>query len=191
MKLKKGLLFFLFLPFSLLFSFSAFAVESPHILEIRSSIGGVDSSNEEGATTEELNDISSGHLNYAYHYKIHENFFLGIEKSSGDTDFFIGVSDLFTDSKLDYDVINLVATGRVFVSQRNQLYAKMMSSHYDFEVMDDGEVVGSDDGSDFSYGVGWRYTWDFGLGTSFGFDSMSLGSDIRINSMSLGLHYEF
>jgi len=168
-----------------------FAVESPHIVELRGALGGVDASIEEGSTTEELNDISTGEGSFGYHYRFHDNFSLGIEKTYGDTESFVEISDAFTDSELEYDITSLVLTADISLTKRNKLYLRLLASSYDYDVFDDGEVVGSSDGSEFSYGFGWSYRWDSGFGLSLGVDSRSLGQDVEIDTISYGVSYQF
>lgn len=172
-------------------TFSSYAVESPHRIEFRAVFGSVDSSIEQGSTTEELNDLSSAHVGFAYNYIVHENFAIGFEKMSGDSDSFVEFSDLFTDSKLDYDLLNLVAIADFSVSKRNELYAKLIASKYDYDVIDDDEVVGSADGTDYGFGFGWRYTFDFGLGLSAGYESISMGDDVDFTGITTSVSYQF
>lgn len=174
-----------------LFTCAAQAVEAPHQVEVRGVFGGVDASVAKGSSTERLNDVSTGHFGLSYSYAIHHNFTLGIEKLSGDTESFVEITDLFTDSKLDYDLLNLVALARYPVTQRGTVYAKVMATKYDYDVFDDGKVVGSGDGNDIGFGVGWRYTFDSNISLSLGFESMSMGDDIDLRGISWSVGYRF
>lgn len=186
--MKKGPVFVLLLSS---FASTIQAVEAPHMIELRGVLGSTDTSVEKGSSTEELKDLSSGHFGLGYSYAFHHNFTIGIEKLSGDSDSFVEISDLFTDSKLDYDLINLVALARYPVTPRGTVYAKVMAVSYDYDVFDDGEVVGSGDGSDLGFGIGWRYTFDSNIGLSVGYESMSLGDDIDLRGVSLSASYRF
>lgn len=171
--------------------FSSVAAESPHRIEARGALGSIDASSKQGSSTEELNDLSTGHIGIAYNYKLHDNFSVGIERLSGDSEVFVEISDLFTDSKLDYDLINFVGLAEFAVSERNELYGKLIAYRYDYDVIDDGEVVGSGDGSSIGFGIGWRYTFDLGVGVSMGYESISLGDDVDIRGISWALSYQF
>lgn len=186
--MRKRLVFAALLSFT---SVSAQAVETPHTVELRGVFGIVDASIKKGSTTEELNDLSSGHYGVSYSYAIHNNFTLGIEKYKGDSEAFIEISDLFTDSKLDYDLLNIVATARYPMSPRGNLYGRLFTTKYDYDVYDDGKVVGSDSGSDIGFGIGWQYTFDSNFEFSLGYESMSMGSDIDLSGVSWSLGYRF
>lgn len=171
--------------------FSSLAAESPHRLELRGALGTIDAARQQGASTEELNDLSTGHIGIAYNYKVNKNFSVGIEKQSGDSEVFIEISDLFTDSKLDYDLTNIVGLAEFALSERNEVYGKLIAYRYDYDVIDDGEVVGSGDGSSIGFGIGWRYTFDLGVGVSMGYEAISLGDDVDIRGISWALSYQF
>lgn len=187
--MKKGSVFVLLL--SSLLACSVQAVEAPHTVELRGVFGSTDTSVKKGSSTEQLNDLSSGHVGLGYSYAFHHYFTIGIEKLSGDSDNFLDLSDLFTDSKLDYDLLNLVALARYPVTPRGTVYAKVMAVNYDYNVFDDGDVVGSGDGNDLGFGIGWQYTFDSNIGLSVGYESMSLGDDIDLRGVSVSVSYRF
>ena len=171
--------------------FSSLAEESRHRLEARGVLGTIDASKEQGSSTEELNDLSTGHIGIAYNYKLNKTFSLGVEKLSGDSEVFVEISDLFTDSKLDYDLVNIVGLAEFAISERNEVYGKLIASQYDYDVLDDGQIVGSNDGSSVGFGIGWRYTFDLGVGVSMGYEAISLGDDVDIRGISWALSYQF
>ncbi|USD38951.1 porin family protein [Ferrimonas sp. SCSIO 43195] len=168
----------------------AVANTSSHSVEYQMDFSVMDSDRSD--ITHELNDVGSAHNTLSYRYAVTDWMSVGVGYLWGDSDdFALFPVDAFTDSKLEYQGIQYSVRLQLPLSQRNRLYLQANGLDFDYDVFDDGEVVGSDDGFDFGLSAGWRYEWDIGLGMKVGYDYQKLGDHIDIKGISVALSYRF
>lgn len=165
------------------------AQESPHVIGVQVDFSGIDTENNDN--TRELNDITTAHYTLSYQYHINENFAVGAGYLNGDSNSFTSIVDIFTDSKLDYDALMISAKAQYLISKRNSFYIQLNALQYDFDIIDDNKTVYSDDGTDFGYSIGWKHQYDMGIGLKIGYDVLNLGSNIKINGVSVEASYRF
>jgi long-subunit fatty acid transport protein len=168
----------------------AFANEKPHAIGLEYSYSDINNgSNEE---TSDLNDSITTHYSYSYQYQMAEDFSIGLGYLKGDSSRADGfLIDIFTDSKIDYSAILLSAKVNYPVSKRNSVYLKVSAIQYDYDVVDDNEVVYNEDDNDFGFSLGWGYEFDNGIGINAGYEILNLGKHIDIKGFNAGISYRF
>lgn len=165
-----------------------FAQDNPHVIGLQADFGEL--STKANKNTEKLDDISTTHYTLSYQYSLNENFSVGAGYLTGDSSSFIAIFD-FNDSELEYSAFMLSAKAQYPISKRNSLYLQLNALQYDYDILDKDKTVFNDDGSDFGYSFGWKYQWDMGLGLKVGYDVINLGSDIKLNGISIETSYRF
>jgi hypothetical protein len=121
-----------------------------------------------------------------------EHILIGLSYLKGDSSHADGiVVDIFTDSKIDYNAILLSVTANYPISKRNYLYVVANAFQYDYDVIDDDEVVYNEDGNDFGFSFGWMYQFDNGIGIKAGYEVLNLGEHIDIKGFNTGISYRF
>lgn len=175
-------------------SLSAWSQESspqftPHIIGIQTSVGAIDT--KENENTQKLNDITSFHYNISYQYQFNDYFSAGIGYLNGDSEAFTSIVDVFTDSELEYTAFMLSARAQYPFTKRNSIYLQLNSLQYDYDIIDDNKTEFSHDGSDFGFDIGWKHQYDMGLGLKLGYEILNLGSFIKIKSINAELSYRF
>jgi hypothetical protein len=101
------------------------------------------------------------------------------------------IVDIFTDSKMDYSAIQLSAAVNYPIIAKHYLYLKVNALQYDYDIVDDNEVVYNEDGNDFGFSLGWMFKFDNGIGINAGYEVLNLGKNIDIKGFNIGLHYRF
>lgn len=176
----------------------AVANEKTHAISFEYSYATVDNGSDE--KTADLNDLFTSHIAYSYQYNITEYFSIGLGYLKGDSSKTDGLIidlytdsniDLFTDSKIDYRSILFSASANYPISKRNYLYLKVNALSYDYDIVDDNEVVFNEDGHDFGYSLGWKYKFDNGIGLNTGYEVLNLGEYIEIVGVKIGVSYYF
>ena len=165
-----------------------FAQDNPHVIGLQADFGEL--STKANENTEKLDDISTTHYTLSYQYSLNENFSVGAGYLTGDSSSFIAIFD-FNDSELEYSAFMISAKAQLPISKRNSLYVQLNALQYDYDILDDDKTIFNDDGSDFGYSFGWKYQWDMGLGLKVGYDVINLGSDIKLNGISIETSYRF
>jgi long-subunit fatty acid transport protein len=167
-----------------------FANEKPHAIGLEYSYSDINNGSDE--ETSDLNDLITTHYSYSYQYQMADNFSIGLGYLKGDSSNADGIIiDIFTDSKIDYSAILLSAKVNYPVSKRNSVYLKVNALQYDYDVVDDNEVVYSEDDNDFGFSFGWGYEFDNGIGINAGYEVLSLGKHIDIKGLNAGIGYRF
>jgi hypothetical protein len=175
---------------SFFISASTQAEESPHRVGIEYSYASVDKRSTE--ETSELNDVFTSHYAYTYQYEVAEYFSMGLGYLKGDSSDAEGIIiDLFTDSKIDYSALLISAEVDLPISERSYLYLKVSALQYDYDIIDDNEIVYNNDGNDWGYAFGWIYEFDNGLGIKTGFETLNFGKNITIKGINAGISYRF
>ena len=175
---------------SLFLSSAAFAGDNSHSLGLGYSYSSIDNINDED--TSELNDLFTSHFSFSYHYNLNTYFSVGVGYLNGDSSNADGVFlDSFTDSKIDYNSSFLSAIINYPLTKRSSLYLKANAMSYGYDIIDDNKTFYKEEGSDFGYGLGWRYVTDSGIGLDFGYEVLNLGSRIEIEGFSAGVSYNF
>jgi len=168
----------------------ALANEKSHSINFEYSYSDIN--NGSGEETSDLNDLVTSHLAYSYQYSVTEYFSIGLGYLKGDSSKADGIIiDIFTDSKIDYSSIMLSALANYPISKRNYLYLKVNALQYDYDIVDDNEVVFNEDGNDFGYSLGWMYKFDNGIGLNAGYEVLNLGKHIDIKGINVGISYHF
>ena len=168
----------------------ALANENPHAIGLEYSYSDINNGSAE--ETSDLNDLITTHYSYSYQYQMTENFSIGLGYLKGDSSRADGfIIDLFTDSKIDYSAILFTAKANYPVSIRNSVYLKVNAIQYDYDVVDDNEVVYSEDDNDFGFSLGWEYEFDNGIGINAGYEVLNLGKHIDIKGFNIGISYRF
>jgi hypothetical protein len=166
------------------------ANETPHKVGLEYSYSSIDNSSAED--TSDLNDLFTSHYAYSYEYKIAEHISLGLGYSKGDSSNAEAIIiDLFTDSKIDYSAMMISVAVNLPISKRNFLYVKVNALQYDYDIIDDNEIVYNEDGSDLSFSFGWMYEFDNGIGMKAGYEILNLGKNIDIRGFNTGISYRF
>jgi hypothetical protein len=81
-------------------------------------------------------------MNYSYQYKIAEHISIGRGYLEGDSSKVDGIIiDVFTDSKIDYGAFLSSTAVNIPISKRIFLYLKVNALQYDYDIIDDNEVV--------------------------------------------------
>ena len=164
--------------------------ESPHEVGLEYSYANINKGSTED--TSDLNDVFTSHYSFSYQYKVAEHLSIGLGYLNGDSSNAEGIIiDFFTDSKIDYSVILISAEVDLPISERSSLYLKVNALKYDYDIIDDNEVVYNQGGSDFSYAFGWMYEFDNGFGIKAGFETLNLGKNIDIKGVNTGISYRF
>ena len=101
------------------------------------------------------------------------------------------VVDIFTDSKIDYKAILLSVTANYPISKRNYLYVEVNALQYDYDVIDDYEVVYNEDKNDFGFSLGWMYQFDNRIEIKAGYEVLNFGDHIDIKGFNTGFSYRF
>ncbi|MGL1958021.1 MAG: porin family protein [Colwellia sp.] len=167
-----------------------FANETTHIIELDYSYSDIN--NDSSEMTSDLNDLLTSHYSFSYQYKVAEHILIGLSYLKGDSSNSDGIIvDIFTDSKIDYNAILLSATANYPISKRNYLYVEVNALQYDYDVIDDDEVVYNEDGNDFGFSFGWMYQFDNGIGIKAGYEVLNLGEHIDIKGFNTGISYRF
>jgi len=167
-----------------------FANEKTHIVGLDYSYSDIN--NDSSEMTSDLNDLLTSHYSFSYEYKVAEHILIGLSYLKGDSSNADGiVVDIFTDSKIDYNAILLSATVNYPISKRNYLYVEVNALQYDYDVIDDDEVVYNEDGNDFGFSFGWMYQFDNGIGIKAGYEVLNLGAHIDIKGFNTGISYRF
>ncbi|WP_448563293.1 porin family protein [Thalassotalea ganghwensis] len=170
--------------------FSAFANQKLHSIGLNYSYSDIDNGSDE--KTSDLNDLVTTHYIYSYQYQVAESFSFGLGYLKGDSSKASGVLiDIFTDSKIDYSAILLSVLVDYPLSKRNFVYFKVDALQYDFDVVDDNEVVYSEDDHDFGFSIGWGYQFDNGLEINAGYEVLNLGPHLDIKGLKAGISYHF
>jgi hypothetical protein len=182
--------YFLFLVIFVVSSFS-FAFENKNAVGANYYYGFVETDFTQ--ETENLNDLGTSHYQFYYDRFFSDYFSLGVSYSAGDSDNFeIFFVDYFSDSHIEYDFITLNAKFYIPLSERNAFYIGIKSIQYDFDIIDDNQIVSSDDGSDIGFTAGWGYKWSNGIGLDVNFyDRTDIGSDITLETAGVGINYNF
>lgn len=175
--------------FSFFVSVVASTNDGSHILGIEYSVSNIN--NEFDGVTADLNDVSTSHFSPSYQYELVQNISIGVAYLKGDSSNVTGLVDIFTDTKIDYRVILLSANGRYPISLRNYLYIKANVLQYDFDIVDDKQVVYNEEGNDYSLSVGWMYEFDNGVVIKAGYEKINLGENIDIQGFNSGISYRF
>ena len=166
------------------------ANESPHKVGLEYSYSDIDNASAE--ETSDLNDLFTSHYAYSYEYKMAEHISIGVGYLKGDSSKADGVIfDLLTDSKIDYSAMMISATVNFPISKRNSLYLKVNALQYDYDIIDDNEVVFNQDGSDVGFSFGWMFEFDNGIGMKAGYEVLNLGKHIDIRGVNTGVSYRF
>ncbi len=163
------------------------AADSPHNVSIVSLFGGIENT----SVINELNDIDTFHYTLAYSYRLNNNLALSIGYVRGDSSSVISIVDFFTDSSLDYSAFLMGAKLQSFITKRNAFFARLNIALYDYDIVDSGQVVDSEDGTDFTNTIGWSYLFDTGLDISLSYEQFRMGSDITIEGLGFGVSYHF
>ena len=166
------------------------ASEPPHKVGLEYSYSDIDNSSAE--ETADLNDLFTSHYSYSYEYKIAEHISIGLGYLKGDSSKADGIIlDLLTDSKIDYSAFMISAVINFPLSTRNSLYLKVNALQYDYDIIDDNEVMYNEDGSDLGFSFGWMYEFDNGIGMKAGYEVLNLGNNIDIRGFNTGISYRF
>ncbi|NQZ90245.1 MAG: porin family protein [Colwellia sp.] len=166
------------------------ASETPHKVGLEYSYSDIDNSSAE--ETSDLNDLFTSHYSYSYEYKIAEHISIGLGYLKGDSSKADGIIlDLLTDSKIDYSAFMISAVINFPLSTRNSLYLKVNALQYDYDIIDDNEVMYNEDGSDLGFSFGWMYEFDNGIGMKAGYEVLNLGNNIDIRGFNTGISYRF
>lgn len=167
----------------------AFASEDLHSIDV--GFGYSNIRNDDSEVTSELNDVQTTHYSVSYQYKVSEYFSIGFGYLQGDSSHAVGVADIFTDSKLDYNAILFSTAVNYPVSKRNYLYLEASALEFDYDVIDDSKVVYNESGRDFSYSFGWGYKFDNGMGITAGYEKLNLGEHVDIGGFNTTINYRF
>jgi hypothetical protein len=166
------------------------ANESPHKVGFEYSYSDIDNASAE--ETSDLNDLFTSHYSYSYEYKIAKHISIGMSYLKGDSSKADGIIlDLLTDSKIDYSAMMISVAVNLPISKRNFLYLKVNALQYDYDIIDDNEVVFNEDGSDLGFSFGWMYEFDNGIGMKAGYEVLNLGNNIDIRGFNTGISYRF
>lgn len=169
-------------------STALFAQDNPHVIGLQADFGELSTKSNEN--TEKLDDISTTHYTVSYQYSFTKNFSVGAGYLTGDSSSFIAIFD-FNDSELEYTAFTISAKAQYPISKRTNVYFQLNALQYDYDIIDNKRTIFNDDGSDFGYSFGWKYQWDMGLGLKVGYDVINLGSDIKLNGVSIETSYRF
>lgn len=170
-------------------STTTLAQESPHVIGLQVDLSTIDTENNDN--TRELNDVTTAHYTLSYQYDLNEYFAIGAGYLNGNSSSFTSLVDIFTDSELDYSALVISAKAQYAISKRNSLYIQINALQYDYDIIDDNQTIYSDDGSDFGFSAGWKHQYDMGMGLKVGYDVLNLGSNIKINGVSVEVSYRF
>lgn len=167
------------------------ALEKPQRIALAGSITSMDLGRGNRDSTRELNDLTGTHLNITYDYFITESLGFGVGTLKGDSSDFHFLSDLFTDTRLEYQANYFGPRFQLPLSSRSGLYLNVSILDYDFDVIDDERTVGSDDGTGYSASFGWNFTLNNGIGFKVGYELLDLGDDVDITGVEGGIAYRF
>ena len=173
-----------------LVSTNVFANDNNHSVGLGYSYSTIDNGNSE--STSELNDLVTSHLSYSYQYNFSEYIAVGLGQLNGDSSNADGILvDLFTDSKIDYSSKFISVVASYPFTTRSSEYFKVNALRYDYDIIDDNESVYQEDGNDFSYTLGLKYTLDNGFGFEAGYEILNLGDKVDISGFNAGISYNF
>ena len=97
--------------------------------------------------------------------------------------------DINADS-FEYVALAVALKVNVNVSERNELYTKLGVSQYYYSINRNSLTLVDEAGVGGLAELGWRYTWDFGLGLNAGIQYWYMG-DFEIDTVTLGVSYNF
>lgn len=175
----------------LLSSHTTLAQERPHTVGATiSNFSFIDNND-----IEELNDLSTFHYKIFYDYTFNRYISLGfsaLKGDSGNVDSFID----WTDSKIEYDSFAINTRLKAPISASNALFLNIGVHQYSYNAFDDyeqlaEEELGSDDGADMTYAIGWQGRFAGGWGIEVSYERLDLGSNLNVQGFSLGASYSF
>ena len=171
------------------FSGVTYAADRPHHIEFGGNLGTIDKSSD--ASLRELNDLSTVHSSISYHYQFPKILVVGGGYLTGDSGSVSLISDLFTDSRLEYSTFFIRSEFQTPQYKGHALYLNVDFHQYDYDIIDDDQVVNSDDGKGVGYGFGWKHHFKTNFTLRLSRDYLELGDDISITSLGVHLGYRF
>lgn len=138
----------------------------------------------------DLYDLSTVHYSINSKFQVMKYLAVGIGYLKGDSDNVNVVLDLFTDTKIEYSAIVLFAELSYPISERNYLYAQVNINKFDYDIVNDGDLVFSDDGNKLGYSLGWMYKFDSDIGMKAGYERLDLDG-IEMHGLTMGVNYNF
>ena len=161
-------------------------------IELRVNAGEIHAENDEFVA--ELDEVDTAHVAFGYWLNLNRNVALGVSYLEGESDDFdFTFFNLFEDTILEYDAVLVDVEGRVPLGRENYLFARAGVAFYDYEVIDDrdDQELTSDDGTDFHAALGWSKRWGNGVGMVAMYEYLSLGDDLDVNTIGVGITYSF
>ncbi|MEP1740791.1 MAG: porin family protein [Kangiellaceae bacterium] len=92
--------------------------------------------------------------------------------------------------ELTYGSLVVAMKGKLELTARNSLYAKVGGQFYDYEFQRDNQKLESEDGFGAFLEAGWQYQWDSGWGINAGYQYVDMG-DLEISTLNFGASYSF
>ena len=173
----------------ILLATSASSLAAEHSVGFDASWGVIGGELQEKST--EFHDLGTGHQVLYYQYQMNEYWGgkLGyLSGDSGDADF---ITDLFTDSELEYSGAMLGLTGRYPLSPGNAFFLDLNAINYELDFIVDGQTDLSESGVGYGVAIGWQYEFDSGLGIKAAYDMTQFDDNLEVLSVSLGVSYHF
>lgn len=141
--------------------------------------------------TDDLNDVSTGHLSVSYDIEFTDFFAIGAGYIYGDSSELTVFADLFTNSRLEYKSFFISAKVFIPFTERDRLYLDVNRHDYDYDVIDDDVVQASEEGKDYGYSIGWYHKFRNQVGLKVGYDVTPLGDNLEIKGAKVGVTYSF
>ncbi len=92
--------------------------------------------------------------------------------------------------ELTYASLVVAIKGKLELTTRNSLYAKVGGQFYDYEFQRDDQKLEGEDGFGAFLEAGWQYQWDSGWQINAGYQYADMG-DLEISALNLGVSYSF
>ena len=92
--------------------------------------------------------------------------------------------------EVEYSNLVVAIKGKLPLSQRNSLYAKIGAQYYDYDINRGNKTIVSDADIGLYLAAGWQYRWDMGLGMNAGYETYDMG-DLTTFTLNVGISYQF
>lgn len=165
--------------------------QSHHIIGLDAAVGYI--SHDDTEQLEQLNDIGTIHSSVYYLHQFNEYFALGVGYMTGNSEGaeLIALTDLLTDSYLQYHAPSVKLMLQIPAGEGKALYIGGDLLKYDYGVLDDDRILTEQRGSGASWNIGYKRTYSFGLGLKFGWERIRMGRNVDISSLTFGAYYRF
>ncbi|PCK03382.1 MAG: hypothetical protein COA42_21210 [Alteromonadaceae bacterium] len=172
-------------------SSGALAIDNPHRVGLSGGIASLDLGRGDDDATREVLDLNAVHLSVNYDYLFTKSLGLGVGYLEGDSNDFTFFISLYNDTRMEYDALYFGPRFQLPLGEVNGLYLNVNILDYNFDVIDNDQVIGSDDGTGYGASFGWNLTLRNGIGVKVGYEILNLGDDVEMKGIEAGVSYSF